>query len=357
MAARLSARSILLQLPRSWSTEVFQTRICSAGLPPISCRTPGVRTLSGVGILSGVRTPPGFGSWSNVGVKCGTRSLSGGGAERGSGWSAGLWDAAPVHLCEEVLVGLQQASGFPWWLNIVASTVLVRTVVTLPLAAYQMVILGRVEALQAEISELARRLRYEVSVRAREKNWTENHSRFQFKKNLRRIISQLYIRDNCHPFKASVLIWVQLPLWISISLALRNLSLDLSDLTAGGALWFCDLSVPDPTWILPVLLGLTNLLAVEVFSLQRLSEPTRLQRIMTNGVRTFSLLMVPIAASVPASMALYWFCSSLVGLGHQLLLRSPSVHQLLRLPGQRSQNPYRDLLAALVHRLTRRPGK
>lgn len=106
----------------------------------------------------------------------------------------------------------------------------------------------------------------------------------------------------------------------------------LPDLTAGGALWFCDLSVPDPTWILPVLLGLTNLLAVEVsaplstpltppphaplqplphpppsislllqvFSLQRLSEPTRLQRIMTNGVRTFSLLMVPIAASVPA---------------------------------------------------------
>lgn len=52
--------------------------------------------------------------------------------------------------------------------------------------------------------------------------------RFQFKKNLRRIISQLYIRDNCHPFKASLLVWVQLPLWISLSLALRNLSLNQS---------------------------------------------------------------------------------------------------------------------------------
>lgn len=156
MAARLSARNILLQLPRSWSTEVFQTRICSAGLLPISCHTSGVRTLSGVGvrtrpgvgILSGLRTPPGFGSWSNVGVKLGARSLSGGGAERGSGWSAGLWDAPPVHLCEDFLVGLQQASGFPWWLNIVVSTVLVRTVVTLPLAAYQMVVLARVSTTQ-----------------------------------------------------------------------------------------------------------------------------------------------------------------------------------------------------------------
>lgn len=52
--------------------------------------------------------------------------------------------------------------------------------------------------------------------------------RFQFKKNLRRIVSQLYVRDNCHPFKASVLVWVQLPLWISLSLALRNLSLGQS---------------------------------------------------------------------------------------------------------------------------------
>lgn len=52
--------------------------------------------------------------------------------------------------------------------------------------------------------------------------------RFQFNKNLRRLISQLYIRDNCHPFKASLLVWVQLPLWISLSLALRNLSLDQS---------------------------------------------------------------------------------------------------------------------------------
>lgn len=52
--------------------------------------------------------------------------------------------------------------------------------------------------------------------------------RFQFQKNLRRIVSQLYVRDNCHPFKASLLVWVQLPLWISLSLALRNLSLDQS---------------------------------------------------------------------------------------------------------------------------------
>lgn len=33
---------------------------------------------------------------------------------------------------------------------------------------------------------------------------------------------------------------------------------------AGGVLWFSDLTLPDSTWILPVCLGLTNLLVVEV---------------------------------------------------------------------------------------------
>lgn len=40
-------------------------------------------------------------------------------------------------------------------------------------------------------------------------------------------------------------------------------------LTTGGALWFPDLSSPDSTWILPVCLGLTNLLIVEVSLLHR----------------------------------------------------------------------------------------
>lgn len=184
MAVRLSTRKILLQLPRSWSTEghpprswpaevhlsrswstnVYQSRICSAGLHAISCHKSGVspksgvevrtlsrfrilsgvRTQSGFGTLSGVRTSPRLESWSNLGVKLDTRSLSGDSSERGSGWTASLWDAAPVHVCEGILVDLQHASGFPWWVNIMVSTVLVRTMVTLPLAAYQMVILARV---------------------------------------------------------------------------------------------------------------------------------------------------------------------------------------------------------------------
>ncbi|XP_034038109.1 cytochrome c oxidase assembly protein COX18, mitochondrial isoform X2 [Thalassophryne amazonica] len=229
--------------------------------------------------------------------------------------------------------------------------------ITLPLAAYQMVIIAKVEALQVEISELAKRLHYEVSVRGQEQGWTQKESSFHFQKNLRRIVSQLYIRDNCHPFKASLLVWVQLPLWFSFSLALRNLSTQMcalqAELAAGGALWFPDLTIPDSTWILPVSLGLINFLIIEIFSLQKVN-PTRLQRIVTNFMRGFSLLMIPVAATVPSSMALYWVTSSLVGLSHNLLLRSPTIQKFLRLPTCRSSFPYRDLFAAFVVKYLRR---
>uniref|UniRef100_A0A1A8JGH9 Cytochrome c oxidase assembly homolog 18 n=1 Tax=Nothobranchius kuhntae TaxID=321403 RepID=A0A1A8JGH9_NOTKU len=152
-----------------------------------------------------------------------TRSVSGvGGTNWAGGWYGSLSDSAPVHLCENFLVGFQQASGLPWWLSIVMATASVRTTITLPLAAYQMHIISK--------------------------------------------------RVGVSGFR----------------------------------------------------------------------------RLVLNGIRGFMVLMIPIAATVPSSMALYWFSSSLVGFSHNLLLRSPTVHRILRLPTQQSQSPYRDLMSAFT---------
>ncbi|XP_069755447.1 cytochrome c oxidase assembly protein COX18, mitochondrial isoform X1 [Narcine bancroftii] len=270
-----------------------------------------------------------------------------------SGWYESFSDSVPVHLMENLLTNVQQTTGLPWWASIISTTVLLRATVTLPLAIYQLYIIAKVENLQPEIAELAKRLRSEVSMRTKQVGWSENVARFHFRKNLKRIVSELYVRDNCHPFKASLLIWVQLPLWIFISFALRNMSLAASDalavsaapdLSVGGVLWFPDLTLPDSTWIMPLSLGLINLLIVEMFALQRI-ELSKFQKYVTYMIRGFSVLMVPIAATVPSSMALYWLTSSCVGLGQNLLLRSPSLRTLCQIPKMKSDSdtPYRDL--------------
>ncbi|XP_029448159.1 cytochrome c oxidase assembly protein COX18, mitochondrial [Rhinatrema bivittatum] len=278
------------------------------------------------------------------------------------GWYESFADSAPVHLAENLLIGLQEASGLPWWANIICATVALRTAITLPLAAYQLYIIAKVENLQPEIESLAKRLRYEVSVYGKQKGWSEGVARFHFRKNLKRIISGLYVRDNCHPFKASLLMWIQIPMWVFISVALRNLSVTAFDsgpegavnaahkqLVDGGVLWFPDLTLPDATWMLPVSLGLINLLIVEIFALRKV-ELSRFQKYVTSVIRGLSVLMIPIAASVPSCMALYWLSSSCVGLGHNLLLRSPAVRRVCRIPRTKSDSdtPYRDIAAGLL---------
>ncbi|XP_054409275.1 cytochrome c oxidase assembly protein COX18, mitochondrial isoform X8 [Pongo abelii] len=178
-------------------------------------------------------------------------------AVHANGWYEALAASSPVRVAEEVLLGVHAATGLPWWGSILLSTVALRGAVTLPLAAYQHYILAKVENLQPEIKTIARHLNQEVAVRANQLGWSKRDARLEcngvisaphnlclpgssdsppsasrvaginrltYLKNMRRLISELYVRDNCHPFKATVLVWIQLPMWIFMSFALRNLS-------------------------------------------------------------------------------------------------------------------------------------
>lgn len=158
----------------------------------------------GRGCFAGNRKPIALVDPSGSGRYSLIRAASGvGGSDVTSGWYEGLAHSAPVHLCEHFLVGTQQLTGMPWWLTIVAATFSARTVITLPIAAYQQVIVSKVrssllltniicvsshydvlssalfqlQVLQAEISDLSKRLSYEISVRAKQTGWTEKQCR------------------------------------------------------------------------------------------------------------------------------------------------------------------------------------
>uniref|UniRef100_A0A8C3M6E2 Uncharacterized protein n=4 Tax=Passeriformes TaxID=9126 RepID=A0A8C3M6E2_GEOPR len=296
---------------------------------------------------AGARAPPALAALAAAGAGPGGH----GGTE---GWYEWAARSLPVHWAEGGLAALQEATGMPCWAAIAGGAALLRTAVTLPLAAQQGRLLAKLENLQPEIKELAQRLRYEVSVRGKQLGWSEKVARSHFARNMRRIVTELYIRDNCHPFKATLLLWVQVPMWVCVSLALRNCSVGAlgsevqEQFSSGGALWFTDLTAPDSTWILPVSLGLVNLLVVEVCWWDKPFHGSR--GLSPTSSAAVSVVMIPIAATVPSSMALYWLSSSLVGLSHNLVLRSPAFRRLCRIPRTPSQSdtPYRDMLAALA---------
>lgn len=61
-----------------------------------------------------------------------------------AGWYGAIADSNVVHLTEQLLISSHAATGLPWWATIMCTTLAVRTAVTLPLGAYQMVIIGKV---------------------------------------------------------------------------------------------------------------------------------------------------------------------------------------------------------------------
>lgn len=60
-----------------------------------------------------------------------------------------LWlsESTPVGLAQDLLLYVHNSTGLPWWTTIILATVLLRTVVTLPLAVYQVCLTKRYKRL------------------------------------------------------------------------------------------------------------------------------------------------------------------------------------------------------------------
>ncbi|XP_062542231.1 cytochrome c oxidase assembly protein COX18, mitochondrial [Armigeres subalbatus] len=273
----------------------------------------------------------------------------------------GLWlsvsNSTPVAYCQQSLVELHDLSGLPWWASIILSTVLLRTVVTMPLAIYQNKIVARLEKISLEMPDIVKQLKMETAVAIKKFDWTEKEAQIMYNHSLKKQWNNLVVRENCHPAKTMILLWGQIPLWIMMSVSIRNMvqmlpdpsSIDaqvtFTELTLGGFGWIPNLTVVDESLILPVAMGLINLLIIEIQSASRKSESSKLQRVFTNMFRGLSILMIPIAATVPSCLCLYWVTSSACGLGQNLLMMSPRFKRLVGVPQVPSEiaRPYQHI--------------
>lgn len=264
-------------------------------------------------------------------------------------------DVWPIGAAQSLLEMVHTTTGLPWWATIALTTIGLRMIFTVPLSIYAQHNTARGQNLKPEIDKLAKELAKEVAMAIKLKGWDEKMAPKQFKMNMERLLKELYIKHNCHPFKSSAVLVTQIPLWVSMSFALRNmcgafqiqgdvLPTLTPDLGSGGMLWFPNLLLPDATLILPLTLGVSFLAIAEMGNLQS-EKSTGFQRTLTIVLRVLSVAMVPVAATLPSCMAWYWTCSVLFGLGQNILFQLPSVRRLLRIPitPEESQTPFRDM--------------
>lgn len=185
----------------------------------------------------------------------------------------------------------------PWWLSIALLTVVVRTLL-FPLTIKQVKSMRAMQDLKPDMDRI--RNQYQGN---RQKQQEET--------------MKLYQERGVNPLGGCLPILVQMPVFIGIFYVIREFGgYKLGDRTVpgtqptfqdGGILWFQNLSVMDPYFILPVLSALTMLAATEITAKNIDPQQRWIMRILPIGITIFLW-------SFPAGLFVYWITSNLVTL-------------------------------------------
>ncbi|ORE09345.1 hypothetical protein BCV72DRAFT_201833 [Rhizopus microsporus var. microsporus] len=235
-------------------------------------------------------------------------------------------------------------TGFPWWTTIIASTLLLRSTLTLPIAVYQQRSVGKMIELAPMIQSWAETLKVQVGKDSRDRGRSYKMYQHELQKQYRKKVNAIYAQYGCSRWKVLLLPYVQIPLFVSMSLTLRHLTayplpwfgrtaeLPADGLTDGGLGFFTDLTATDSTFILPILIGAGNLVNVELNAWYARGMQTPRQKWMTNIFRALSVAMVPIATYAPTAISLYWVTSAWYSVGQNVSFRVPAVRSTLGMP-------------------------
>lgn len=257
-------------------------------------------------------------------------------------------------------------SGIPWWALIPISTFTLRTIWTLPLSVlqrhrlqkqshYKAVISGTNPILKLNLGKRAQRAKVASDQQLQDglvdetlKAATTQSPLANMKyeqivllaaKETRKRQKALFKKHNIQLWKNFILPGFQIPLWVAMSVTMRNLCgwtswdslanqpLDVS-LHEEGVLWFTDLANFDPLHVAPIVLGIVSLCNVEwtfkTLELLRLTQTNTLRPTITDAVANISrmsvVFMMAIALNAPMGLSLYWISSQVYSLVQNVIL-------------------------------------
>jgi YidC/Oxa1 family membrane protein insertase len=208
-----------------------------------------------------------------------------------------------VSVLGAVLLYFHQTLGAPWWLAIVLLTVIVRSLL-FPLTVKQVRSMRAMQDLKPHMDRV----------------------RAQFKDNPQRQreeMAKVYQEQGVNPLGGCLPILVQMPIFIGIFYVIRQFGgYSFGDKTVppqypsfheGGILWFQNLSVADPTYLLPIISAATMLAATEITSKNIDPQQRWLMRLLPIG---FTIFLI----NFPAGLFVYWITSNLMTLGQNFVI-------------------------------------
>lgn len=256
--------------------------------------------------------------------------------------------------------------GIPWWGLIPLSTFFLRTVWTLPLSVLQRkrlqkqsefkaVISGTNPILKLNLGKKAQQAKVKADKSLRDSETSDDVKALDLQsplanmtyeqivllaaKETRNRQKALFKKHNIQIWKNFILPTFQIPLWVAMSVTMRNLCGWLSwdslankpldpTLYEEGIFWFTDLANFDQWHITPVILGVISLCNVEwtfkTLELLRLTQKNTLRPTLTDALANVSrmtvVFMMAISLNAPAGLTLYWISSQTYSLIQNIIL-------------------------------------
>jgi YidC/Oxa1 family membrane protein insertase len=183
--------------------------------------------------------------------------------------------------------------GAPWWLSIAILTVIVRSLL-FPLTIKQVKSMRAMQDLKPEMDRL--RAKYKDNKQKQQEE-----------------LMKLYQERKVNPLGGCLPLLVQMPIFITMYYVIRSFDQTQPSFASGGILWFKDLTVADPFYILPVLSAVTMLAASEITAKNVDPQQRWLMRLLPVGFTVFLL-------QFPAGLFMYWITSNLVTLVQNYLI-------------------------------------
>lgn len=258
----------------------------------LSANTPPART-EGIAAPSGLENS----EWNSDSVNQAVSEIV---SEQGGNLaSLGLGGYTPVGLIQTTLELIHDHSHLSWWLSIVVMTVILRLSL-FPLAVKLQINAARLANLQPQLEEIHLRMT----------KFRESGNQELLNQEAARMMA-LYRKHGCNPLKMFIMPFVQFPIFVSFFIALRQMAqLPMTSMKAGGTLWFPDLTLPDPTFVLPLIACASFLANIEV---TRTPWPASASRTRSDGTEQ------PFVSSGPPlrSLVLCTVSNALWGLLHK----------------------------------------
>ncbi|XP_030018225.1 mitochondrial inner membrane protein OXA1L isoform X3 [Sphaeramia orbicularis] len=237
----------------------------------------------------------------------------------------GLGAFTPVGLIQNLLEFVHLELGLPWWGAIVAGTVAARLLV------FPVIVKG-----QREAAKLNNVLPEMTKLTNRMNEAKQSGNKFEFAKAYTDL-NLFQKKHDVNPLRGFLVPMAQAPIFISFFMALRKMSyLPVPSLQTGGVLWFPDLTVADPYYILPLAVTGTMFFILELGAESGIDNPNL--RAMKTVFRIMPLVILPLTINFPTAVFTYWLTSNCFSLGQVALLRHPEVRKRLRIP-ERIQHP------------------